>query len=67
MITNPDDILNTIRSIALIYCEFNVVKFIAKPREFLGSEIKLISLKKAYKHALIMVMIFIDDDDVNCY
>ena len=42
--------------------------FIAKPIEFLGCEIKLISLKNAYIHVLIMVIIFIDDiDDVDYY
>ena len=41
--------------------------FIAKPIEFLGCEIKLISLKKAYIHVLIIVMIFIDDIDDDYY
>lgn len=41
--------------------------FIAKPIEFLGCEIKLIILKNAYIHVLIIVMIFIDDIDDDYY
>ena len=60
MTTKPEDILITIRSKARIYCVFNTLMLIASPMVFRGWERKWISLKNAYRHVLIMVMIFID-------
>lgn len=49
-----------------MYCELNIDALIANPREFLGFEIKLISLKNAQIDVLIMVIIFIDQDVDDC-
>ena len=43
------------------------MKLKAKPSEFLGCERKLISLKNAYIHVLIIVMIFIDYYDTKSH